>query len=136
MHMAISLFIVSLLFTTTAFDAEKNTSLDSIPTNRPNILLIVADDLGYSDIGSFGGEIRTPVLDRLAEEGLKFSNFHVLPTCSPTRLCKNDWRTGGLSQLRAGSIGGGGFLEFWRTRAPVFAYGRLFGLNMSSVSVK
>jgi arylsulfatase len=48
-------------------------------------LLIVADDLGYSDIGSFGGEIETPALDRLAEEGLRVSNFHVLPSCSPTR---------------------------------------------------
>jgi len=52
---------------------------------KPNILLIVADDLGYSDLGSFGGEIRTPVLDQLAKEGIRFSNFHVLPTCSPTR---------------------------------------------------
>ncbi len=52
---------------------------------QPNILLIVADDLGYSDIGSFGGEIATPALDRLAEEGLRLSNFHVLPSCSPTR---------------------------------------------------
>ena len=52
---------------------------------QPNILLIVADDMGYSDIGSFGGEIATPTLDRLAEEGLRLSNFHVLPSCSPTR---------------------------------------------------
>jgi arylsulfatase len=52
---------------------------------RPNILLIVADDLGYSDIGAFGGEIATPTLDTLATEGLRLSNFHVLPTCSPTR---------------------------------------------------
>jgi len=52
---------------------------------QPNILLIVADDLGYSDIGSFGGEIATPTLDRLANEGLSLSNFHVLPSCSPTR---------------------------------------------------
>ena len=51
----------------------------------PNILLIVADDLGYSDIGSFGAEIATPTLDTLATEGLRLSNFHVLPTCSPTR---------------------------------------------------
>ncbi len=52
---------------------------------RPNILLIVADDLGYSDIGCFGGEIATPTLDRLAREGLRLTNFHVLPSCSPTR---------------------------------------------------
>ena len=53
--------------------------------SRPNILLIVADDLGYSDIGSFGGEIATPTLDDLANEGLQLTNFHVLPSCSPTR---------------------------------------------------
>jgi arylsulfatase len=52
---------------------------------KPNILLIVADDLGYSDIGSFGGEIATPTLDDLAKEGLQLTNFHVLPSCSPTR---------------------------------------------------
>lgn len=52
---------------------------------RPNILLIVADDLGYSDIGAFGGEIATPALDNLAKEGVRFTNFYVLPTCSPTR---------------------------------------------------
>ena len=55
------------------------------PARSPNILLIVADDLGYSDIGPFGGEIATPTLDTLAREGLIFSNFHVLPTCSPSR---------------------------------------------------
>jgi len=54
-------------------------------SKRPNILLIVADDLGFSDIGSFGGEIKTPTLDSLAKEGLRFTNFHVLPSCSPTR---------------------------------------------------
>ena len=53
--------------------------------NRPNILLIVADDLGYTDLGSFGGEIETPNLDRLAAEGLQLTNFHTATTCSPTR---------------------------------------------------
>ena len=43
---------------------------------QPNIVLIVADDLGYSDIGSFGGEIRTPNLDSLAAHGLRLTNFH------------------------------------------------------------
>ena len=57
----------------------------STKPKRPNILLIVADDMGYSDIGSFGGEITTPTLDKVAQEGLRFSNFHVLPSCSPTR---------------------------------------------------
>ncbi len=55
------------------------------PTARPNILLIVADDLGYSDLGAFGGEITTPNLDALVRDGLQLTNFHVAPTCSPTR---------------------------------------------------
>ncbi|MDE0756140.1 MAG: arylsulfatase, partial [Woeseiaceae bacterium] len=52
---------------------------------RPNILLIVVDDMGFSDLGSFGGEIRTPNLDALAYAGIRFSNFHTANTCSPTR---------------------------------------------------
>jgi arylsulfatase A-like enzyme len=52
---------------------------------RPNFLVIVADDLGYSDLGAFGGEIRTPHLDRLALAGVRLAGFHTAPTCSPTR---------------------------------------------------
>jgi arylsulfatase A-like enzyme len=51
----------------------------------PNILLILADDLGFSDLGSYGGEIDTPNIDVLAKQGVRFSNFHVSATCSPTR---------------------------------------------------
>ncbi|GAC06882.1 arylsulfatase [Paraglaciecola chathamensis] len=53
--------------------------------DKPNFLLIVADDLGYSDLGSFGGEIQTPHLDALANKGVKFTNFYSAPTCSPAR---------------------------------------------------
>ncbi|MBR9871718.1 MAG: arylsulfatase [Gammaproteobacteria bacterium] len=52
---------------------------------KPNFLLIIADDLGYSDIGAYGGEIETPSLDALANEGIRMTNFHTAPTCSPTR---------------------------------------------------
>jgi arylsulfatase len=52
---------------------------------RPNILLIIADDLGYSDIGAFGGEIHTPNLDALATQGRLLTDHHTAPTCSPTR---------------------------------------------------
>jgi arylsulfatase len=51
----------------------------------PNVVFIVADDLGYSDLGSFGGEINTPNLDNLAAAGLQLSNFYGAPTCSPSR---------------------------------------------------
>jgi arylsulfatase A-like enzyme len=52
---------------------------------RPNIVVILGDDLGYSDLGSFGSEIRTPHLDSLAQEGVRFTNFYTHATCSPTR---------------------------------------------------
>jgi arylsulfatase len=52
---------------------------------RPNILLIVVDDMGYSDIGPFGGEIDTPNLDALARSGMLFTDFHTSASCSPTR---------------------------------------------------
>lgn len=52
---------------------------------RPNFLIIITDDLGFSDLGAFGGEIATPNLDRLANAGVRFTNFHTAATCSPTR---------------------------------------------------
>ncbi|HVC54631.1 MAG TPA: arylsulfatase [Stellaceae bacterium] len=52
---------------------------------RPNFLVILADDLGFSDIGAFGGEIATPNLDALARRGLRLTDFHSAPACSPTR---------------------------------------------------
>ncbi|MEW6368397.1 MAG: arylsulfatase [Acidobacteriota bacterium] len=52
---------------------------------RPNIVLIVADDMGYSDMGAWGGEIRTPNLDSLSLRGIRFTDFHTGPSCSPTR---------------------------------------------------
>jgi arylsulfatase len=52
---------------------------------KPNILLIVADDMGYSDLGCFGGEIKTPNIDALANRGMRATNFYVAPSCSPSR---------------------------------------------------
>jgi arylsulfatase A-like enzyme len=55
------------------------------PLARANILLIVVDDVGYSDIGVFGSEIATPNVDALAAEGVMLTQFHVFPNCGPTR---------------------------------------------------
>jgi len=69
---------------------------------KPNILIIVADDLGYSDLGAFGGEIRTPNLNALAARGLKLTGFHSAPTCSPTRsmlLSGTDNHLAGLGNM-------------------------------------
>jgi arylsulfatase len=60
-------------------------SLAMAGDNRPDILLIVVDDMGYSDIGPFGGEVRTPALDSLAKSGIRFTDFHTSVACSPTR---------------------------------------------------
>ena len=55
------------------------------PARQPNIVILLADDIGFSDIGAYGGEIATPHLDQLARKGVRFSNFHVAGSCSPTR---------------------------------------------------
>lgn len=60
-------------------------AVDRAAASRPNFLVIVADDLGFSDLGAFGGEIETPNLDALARAGVRLTGFHTAPTCSPTR---------------------------------------------------
>lgn len=52
---------------------------------QPNFLIIVADDLGFSDTGCFGGEIKTPNIDGLVNGGIRFTDFHAAAACSPTR---------------------------------------------------
>ena len=52
---------------------------------RPNMLLIVADDMGFSDAGVYGGEISTPNIDGLAKSGVLLPEYHVAPNCGPTR---------------------------------------------------
>lgn len=66
-------------------DSGENASPSSARAEKPNILLIVADDLGFSDLGAFGGEIETPNLDDLAISGIRLTNFYASPNCSPTR---------------------------------------------------
>src|SRR6478736_2125696 len=60
-------------------------SKEGMQSKRPNILLILNDDMGYSDIGCYGGEIDTPHLDRLAANGLRYSQFYNTARCSPSR---------------------------------------------------
>ena len=55
------------------------------PAGAPNIVVILADDLGFADIGCYGSEIETPQLDRLAAEGVRYAQFHSTPMCTPTR---------------------------------------------------
>lgn len=72
---------------------------------RPNIVLIVADDVGFSDIGAFGSEIRTPNIDALANQGVRLTNYHAAPTCGPSRsmlLTSVDHHLAGSGINRAG----------------------------------
>ncbi len=75
---------VSLLIDACSIDRE-NPAPAETQSRRPNIILIMADDLGYTDIGAFGSEIRTPNIDALAATGLSLTNFFAAPTCSPAR---------------------------------------------------
>lgn len=88
----------------------------------PNVLLVVADDLGFTDLGSFGSEISTPNLDALAMSGVRFTNFHSAATCSPTRamlLSGTDHHIAGLGAMaedmasnQQGKPGYEGYLNF------------------------
>ncbi|RYP91457.1 hypothetical protein DL770_002396 [Monosporascus sp. CRB-9-2] len=77
--------------------------MDSVGNSRrPNFLIIVADDLGYSDTGPFGSEIKTPALDKLAQAGVRLTNFHTASACSPTRsmlFSGTDNHIAGLGQM-------------------------------------
>lgn len=89
---------------------RKNTEESS----KPNIILILADDLGFSDIGCFGSEIHTPNLDSLAENGIRFINIHNTSKCFPSRACL-------LTGLYAQQVGYG------RTHSNPITNGATFG---------
>jgi arylsulfatase A-like enzyme len=65
--------------------AVPSTAAAADTPRRPNIVVILADDMGFADMGAFGGEIRTPSLDSLARDGVRFTNFYTHASCSPTR---------------------------------------------------
>jgi arylsulfatase A-like enzyme len=94
--------ILACIFTTGA------TSAASTET-KPNVVIIMADDLGWSDLGSYGGEIQTPVLDRLANEGIRFSQFYNASKCQETRTAfmgGRYWQETGGRTLRTGKTMG------------------------------
>ena len=90
--------------------------------SRPNVLLIVVDDVAFNDLSLFGSEIRTPNIDALAREGVFLTNFHVSPNCSPTRamlFSGTDSHNAGLGNMfedlapnQAGNPGYEGYLNF------------------------
>lgn len=81
MHNRAALFVTLLFVAVCALAAPTRPKRDS----RPNIVVIVLDDVGYSDVGSFGSEIRTPAIDGIAADGLRYNRFDTKAVCSPTR---------------------------------------------------
>ena len=57
------------------------------PAGAPNVVVIAMDDTGFAHFGCYGSDIETPAIDRLAEGGLRYNNFHTTALCSPTRAC-------------------------------------------------
>ncbi|MEL6257068.1 MAG: arylsulfatase, partial [Bacteroidota bacterium] len=80
-HSLLTTLFITLLIIASGCEQESSSNQQT----RPNIVLILADDLGFTDLGCFGSEIRTPNLDKLALKGLRSTSFHTSPMCSPTR---------------------------------------------------
>lgn len=75
------------------------------PKGSPNVVFLVLDDIGYGGLGCFGGPVDTPNIDRLAQGGLRYTNFHTTGICSPTRACM-------LTGRNLHSVGVGSLMEF------------------------
>ena len=88
----------------------------SASAEKPNFLIIMADDLGYSDLGCYGSEIKTPFLDGLAENGLKYTQFYNTARCWPTRtalMCGYYPQQVGRDKVLDLNGGGGGKRPEW-----------------------
>jgi arylsulfatase len=109
--------ILSLLFGLAGVTASYALGADSAP--RPNIVLIMCDDMGFSDIGCYGGEVQTPALDRLAHEGMRFTQFYNNAKCTTTRASVITGlyprRKGGLLQRNMVTLGEAMGLAGYRT---------------------
>ena len=119
MALALSVIVSVFAFASPAIAADKT---------RPNIVVLLADDWGFSDVGAFGGEIATPNLDDLARRGMRFSNFHVSASCSPTRamlLTGVDNHRNGVGNMREtipqSHVGKPGYLSVLDTNVVTIA---------------
>ena len=80
------LFLAQSLFVLGAALPASWAAAEPIAKSKPNFVIILADDMGYGDIGPFGSKVnRTPNLDRMAAEGMKLTSFYGCPVCTPSR---------------------------------------------------
>ena len=106
---------------TGAIDKEQEKARSEDKT-RPNILLIVVDDMGFSGIGVFGSEIKTPNIDALAEEGVILTQFHVAPSYSPTcamLFSGTDNHIAGLGNMDGDQSPNCCDIRIWVSRIPI-----------------
>jgi arylsulfatase A-like enzyme len=103
---------LSLLFAPLLTRSSLSAPQKPVPTaKKPNIVVILADDMGYSDIGCYGGEIKTPNLDKLAQGGVRFTQFYNTARCCPTRaslltgLYPHEAGVGHMTEERVGPDG-------------------------------
>ena len=125
----IQLLAILIFFMVGCMNNSEKSGDKPIKNKTPNFLIIVADDMGYTDLEVFGGEINTPTLDKLAEKGTTLTNFHVLPSCSPTRsvlLSGADNHVNGLGSMattltpkQKGQPGYEGFLNDRVLKLPI-----------------
>ncbi len=81
-HLSLAFLAIAGMFAACVLPAD---ALAAETSHRPNIVIILGDDLGFADMGSYGSEIKTPNLDSLANDGVRFTNFYTHASCSPTR---------------------------------------------------
>lgn len=78
--------IVAQLLSSATMAAAQDATSDDPATTQPNFIIIFVDDLGYNDLGCYGSpQIRTPRIDEMASQGVRFTNFYVAPSCTPSR---------------------------------------------------
>lgn len=117
--------ILMVLVVTGVAGVEAGAAARGPAGKRPNIVILLADDVGFSDVGCYGGEVRTPNLDALAAGGVRFTQFYNVSRCCPSRACL-------LTGLYPHQAGVGDMTDHW---SPVLADGYIRDLNGHCVTI-
>lgn len=115
-RMCFLLFIYGILFIPGCTEGGNNTAGELKRAERPNIVLIMTDDQGFETVGVYGGEsYETPVIDNLAETGIRFDHAHSTPVCTPTRV-----------QIMSGQYNSRNYSGFGEMDPDIYTFGNLF----------